>query len=194
MKKMFIVLSILASSCSSTKIVQSWKAPEASYTPEKFQKILIIALAKDEPMRRLAEDKFASRSSNFHASYLIYPNKQIIGDEDRFKSVLVENGFDGIVTLRLISKDKENNWVAGNYTGNYWEYRRNYYTPYYQAGYFDENTTYYIETTLFSVKQDKLLWSGITSSTNPSSLKKTIDEMLKEVVERMKKENFIPEK
>jgi hypothetical protein len=194
MKKLMIMLSILAASCSSTKIVQSWKAPDASYTPEHFQKVLIIALAKDEPTRRLAENKFATRSSNFHASYLIFPNKQIISEGERFQSVITENGFDCIVTLRLLGKDKEGTWVAGSYKGGYWDYRNSFYTAYYQPGYFEENTIYAIETTVFSVKQDKLLWSGISSTTNSSSIKRAVDQVLKEVVIQMKKNKFITEK
>jgi len=41
------------------------------------------------------------------------------------------------------------------------------------------------------MNQDKLLWSGITATTNPSSLKRTIDEVLKEVIRQMKKDHFI---
>ena len=191
MKRILIFLSILAASCSSTKIVQSWKAPVSGNSPVQFNKVLIIALGKDETSRRLAEDKIAAANKTFHASYLIFPNKQIIGDEDRFKNIIKENGFDGVVTLRLLSKDKENTWEAGNYTGGYWGYRSNFYPGYYQPGYYQENTTYSIETTVFSMNQDKLLWSGITATTNPSSLKRTIDEVLKEVIRQMKKDHFI---
>ena len=192
MKKMLIVLSIIAASCSSTvKIVQSWKAPDSSYAPVQFQKMLIIVLGKDEAFRSNAEDKIASGSNAFHASHLIFPNKQIIGDEIRFKNVIKENGFDGVVTVRLLSKDKENTWVAGNYTAGFWAFRSNVYPAYYQPGYFDENTSYLIETTVFSMNQDKLLWSGITSITNPSSLKHATDEVLKEVIRQMKKDHFL---
>jgi hypothetical protein len=194
MKKLIFALCILAASCSTTKIVQSWKAPDASYTPEQFRKVLIIALAKDETSRRHAEDKFASHNNTFHASYLIFPNKQIIRDEETYKEVIKEQGFDGVVTLRLLSKDKENTWVAGNYTGGYWGFRNNYYSSFYQPGYYQENTSYTIETTVFSIKQDKLLWSGITSTTNPSSLNRTIDGVLKEVIMQMKKDKFIADK
>jgi hypothetical protein len=195
MKKMLIVICIIAASCSSTvKIVQSWKAPDSSYTPVQFQKVLIIVLGKDEAFRSNAEDKIASGSSTFHASHLLFPNKQIIGEEGRFKNVIKENGFDGVVTLRLLGKDKENTWVAGNYTAGFWAFRNNVYPAYYQPGYFDENTSYTIETTVFSMNQDKLLWSGITAGTNPSSLKRTIDEVLKEVIRQMKKDNFLPGK
>jgi hypothetical protein len=194
MKKMLVILSILAASCSSTKIIQSWKAPDTSYTPVQFQKVLIIALSKDEASRRLAEDKIASKSSAFHASYLLFPNKQIIGEEQRFKEVIKENGFDGVLTVRLLSKDKENTWVAGNYTDGFWKFRKDIYTAYYQPGYFVDNSTYAVEATVFSMNQDKLLWSGVTSATGASSVKHTIDAVLKEVIAQMKKDKFLPEK
>jgi hypothetical protein len=194
MKKMLVILSILAASCSSTKIIQTWKAPDASYTPVQFQKVLIIALSKDEASRRIAEDKIASRSSAFHASYLLFPNKQIIGEEQRFKTVIKENGFDGVVTVRLLSKDKENEWVAGNYTDGFWKFRNDIYTTYYQPGYFQDNLTYTVEATVFSMNQDKLLWSGISQATKASSIKHAVEDVLKEVIAQMKKEKLLPEK
>ena len=52
---------------------------------------------------------------------------------------------------------------------------------------------YIVSTNLFSLKDEKLLWSGVTESTNPKKLDKLINSVAKEVVYKMKEDKFLPE-
>src|SRR5689334_9642690 len=56
----FFLLSLF--SCSpSTKIVKSWKDPNATLAPNPNRKVYVVAMVKDEGSRRVIEDEIVSR-------------------------------------------------------------------------------------------------------------------------------------
>ena len=58
----FMALSLLVS-CTSTEIVSSWKAPGITISAHQIDKVLFIALVKNETYRREIEDKLVSLSN-----------------------------------------------------------------------------------------------------------------------------------
>ena len=61
-------------------------------------------------------------------------------------------------------------------------------------GYYSTTKTYTVETNVFSIKEDKIIWSGITKTTDPSGVTKMTDEIGKAVFNEMVKEGFISDK
>ncbi|WP_299255643.1 hypothetical protein [uncultured Cytophaga sp.] len=177
--------------CTSTTLQSSWKAPGATYTKEQFKKVMVVALLKDETTRRIAEDKLASKDTTFRQSYEVFGVEQKDMDEPGVKNFLAQNGYDGIVTMNLIDDQKTTTYVPGTYQGGYYGWYGMYYGGYYSPGYYTENQNYVIETNVFSVSQNKVLWSGITTTTNPIYIEKTIDEVWDAVISRMKQQGFI---
>ncbi|MGZ8181833.1 MAG: hypothetical protein ACXWT1_07740, partial [Methylobacter sp.] len=57
----FIGLIFLVS-CTSTEIVSSWKDPTTTISGNQIDKILFVALVKNETYRRVVEDKLVSLS------------------------------------------------------------------------------------------------------------------------------------
>ncbi|MFZ2172047.1 MAG: hypothetical protein WAW61_20700, partial [Methylococcaceae bacterium] len=57
----FLALSLLVS-CTSTEIVSSWKDPATTISGNEIDKILFIALVKNESYRRVVEDKLVALS------------------------------------------------------------------------------------------------------------------------------------
>jgi len=53
---------------------------------------------------------------------------------------------------------------------------------------------YIVSANVWSVKDEKLLWSGVTASNNPKKLDKVVNEVAKEIVFKMKEDKFIPQK
>jgi hypothetical protein len=186
-----LLVIIGISSCTSTTLQSSWKAPGASYTKEQFKKVMVVALVKDETTRRIAEDKLASEDSAFRASYTVLGPDQQNMDDAAIKKFVAQHGFDGVVTMQLIDVQKNINYVPGTYQGGYYGWYGMNYNNFYTPGYYTEDASYIIETNIFSVAQDKLLWSGISSTVNPTSINKTIDEVWKAVVAKMKSDKFI---
>ena len=99
--------------------------------------------------------------------------------------------------MRLIDVDKEKTYTPGNITsypsyyqtfGGYYYRNWNYYrTP----GYYSTTKTYTIENNIFSIKEDKIIWTGITQTTNPEGVNKLTEEVTKVVYKKMVSEGFI---
>ena len=146
--------------------------------------------------RRVAEDKLASISDKVYASYKLFPDKSVLENENEMKKTISDGEFDAIMTLRLTDKNKETSYIPSSYQSGYWGYHRAYWTGYYDPGYYYTEDTYYpIETQVFSLAENKLVWSGIISTVNPSKIDKTIVEIAKMTYKQMQKDGFIhPEK
>lgn len=192
MKQFFIVLTVFFwVGCSSTTMQSSWKALGATYTKEQFKKVMVVALFKDETTRRIAEDKIAAKNPTFRASYMVLGKNQQNMDEATFKAIVAKEAYDAVLTLHLVDVQSSTSYVPGTYQGGYYGWYGMNYGGFYQQGYYTENKNYIVETNVFSVSQDKLLWSGITSTLNPTDLNRTIDEIWDAVISRMKREKFI---
>ncbi|MEG2101976.1 MAG: hypothetical protein RRY99_10770 [Flavobacterium sp.] len=213
MKKHLIMLIIILSlsSCgSNTSIVNSWRDPKITVAQEQFKKVLVVALVKDEASRRVAENRIAASNPIFRTSYqyLNETTKQL-SQEQKLK-ILQDEHFDGVVTMRLVSTEKETNYVPGTYTGMYYGgfdglYSGMYgygfgnwygmYSPnFYDPGYYQETTSYMVETNIFSLKENKLIWTGTTKSDYVTDLGQTVDAIMQTVVKEMRKDGSLPPK
>src|SRR5580765_4758721 len=179
-------LLLLVSCGPTTKITKSWTDP--SFTPavaQSFNKILVMGLLKDESTRRIAEDKMVKSFKTVTAvqsySYLQPADtiREVVDDK------LKKDGFDGVVIMRLADVDKSVSYVPGTGYGGWYGYR--YSSP----GYYQEDKTFYIETNIYSLPSNKLLWSGTTESLNPNKLDRVVDDIISALRGQLQKEKLI---
>lgn len=194
MKKIIFALLIVAAGCSSTSIINSWKAPDATYTPEQFKKVAVLAITKDEQTRKTAEDQIVSNHKALHTTYSLFSSAQLGDDTLKVKNMLKEQGFDAIIVMRLITTKSKSTYVQGGVNPAYTQNYIFYYPDYLKSGSYATDLEYIIATNFYSLTQNKLLWSGVTKSTNPEKVDKLVNEVAKEVVFKMKEDKFIPEK
>lgn len=210
MKKIapFLALSFLLSCSSNTTIVSSWRDPETTISKNKFEKVLVVALVKDENTRRITENRIASNNKIFKISYPYLNNQNLNLTKEQKLQILKDEKIDGVVTMRLVSTEKETHYVPGTNTslyyggfGGVYGYGYgfgNWYTMYspnfYTAGYYKETTNYLVETNIFSLNQNKLIWTGTTKSSYVSDLGETVSEIMRAVVNEMKKDGSLPKK
>ena len=212
MKKYLILLAaIILSGCgSNTSIVSSWRDPKITVAQEHFKKVLVVVLVKDEASRRTAENRIAASNEIFKTSYQ-YLNESTsqLTKEQKLK-ILQDENFDGVITMRLVSTEKETNYVPGTYTGIYYGgfdgmYTNVYgygfgnwygmYSPsFYDPGYYQETTSYMVETNIFSLKENKLIWTGTTKSEYVTDLGQSVDAIMQAVVAEMRKDGSLPPK
>jgi len=193
-----IILSIaffIFSSCSSTKLVSSWRSPDATVDVNKLQKVWVMCLVKDESTRRVAEDELAKRQPGvFFPTYNEYPSSAMKADPEKINTSISQSGYDGIVIMRLVSKEQATSYVPGSSPAYYggWHGYYGYASPYYyDPGYYRTDQYYTVETNVYSIKQDKLLWTGMTETVNPGSVETTIREIADAINFQMKKEGFL---
>lgn len=197
MKQAIFILLIAScfSSCSSTKIVTSWRDPEVTVNTAQLNKFVVAALLKNQAVRRRTEELMASYYPNKAVeSYKEFGETELKETDDFYNQKLKSEGFDGIVIMRLVEVNKENRYVPGNYPVYYRTWRGFYATAwpgYYSPGYYTTDKVYDVEINVYSFKRDKLIWSATTSTINPGGRDQLFDDVIKAVKKRMDKEGFL---
>ncbi|WP_200978807.1 hypothetical protein [Echinicola sp. 20G] len=198
MKNKIFLLAFLFCACSSsTSIVSSWKNPDVQMGDVDFSKIIVAVLGNSEANRRIAEDRVAGLNDKLFPSYQVLTNEATATDKDKTGDILKSEGFDGIIVMKLLDKEKSQNYVPGTYTGGYWNMHPYYwggfgYGGYYDPGYYTEDTNYVIETSLYDLKDNSLVWSSISNTVNPSSVEKTVEHIAVQSYKQMKEDGLIP--
>lgn len=197
MKKLLIILgfSSLVACGPSTEIVKSWRDPASMISETGTQKILVLGLVKDESSRRIVEDNLVKRlNGKGVASYTILTEEMVkAAKEDHLEEQLSKGGFTHVLMVRLADIEKETSYVPGTTTGYYGGYGRYYgygAGMYSSPGYYQEDKNYYVETTVYSINPNKLLWTGTTKTVNPSKMEKTINEIADVIGDKMRKDGF----
>ena len=115
----------------------------------------------------------------------------------KMEQMFAEGEIDGAVTMRLVAVDKEKIHTPGEIY-LYPEYYRNFSGYYYSRWHYNSTPGYYttskkfiIETNVYSIKTDKIIWSSITESIDPGGVENLTNEVTKVVYKQMIKEGFI---
>jgi len=190
------VATTLVSCGPSTKIEKSWMEPGSSVSPGASNKTLVIAMVKDETSRRVIEDQLAKRiGSGAVSSYTIVSTEMLKEASDAaLKQKLTEGNFTHVLLMRLADIEKETSYVPGTTTGFYGGYGRYYgygAGMYSTPGYYTTDKNYFVETTVYTINPDKLVWTGTTKTVNPGKIEKAVNEIADAVSEKMKKDGFL---
>ena len=191
-----IVITALVSCGPSTKIEKTWMEPGASVSSNAPNKALVIAMVKDETSRRVIEDQLVKRMSTpSTASYTLLSTDMLKeASDEALKKVITDGKFTHVLLMRLADIEKETSYVPGTTTGYYGGYGRYYgygAGMYSTPGYYQTDKNYFVESTVYSVDPDKLIWTGTTKTVNPSKLDKTVTEIADVVSDKMRKDGFL---
>jgi hypothetical protein len=194
----FLLAVTLLASCTSTKIVSSWSAPNKQISITTLNKVLVVALFKTETSRHKAENQMIAYLKGKGIAAYDYLNADFSKkSESELREKVKLGNFDGAVTMRLIDISKEENYIPGNFSTypNYYGsfsgyYHRNWFY-YNDPGYYYTTKKYIVETNIYSLKEDKIIWSGITKTTDPDGVDKMMNEITRAVYKKMIKEGFI---
>jgi hypothetical protein len=191
MKKYLFGLCLLAFGCTSTSIMNSWKAPGETLTSAEYKKVLIVAYVKDEKGRKMVEDELVKMNKLFHPSYTEFSIAQLQGDTSKIINMVKEKGYDAAIVLKLITTKAKSTYVAGGVNPAY-SNQIFYFNDYYKASSYAKDMDYIIATNIYSLTKNKLIWSGVTSSTNPKKLDKLVNSVAKEVATKVREDKLVP--
>lgn len=174
----------------ATKLEKSWADPSFNMTTSKpFAKVLVVAPLKDANSQRIAEDKIVAElkkgGSVVSAVQSYTMLKTTDTDQAQTEQKLVAEGFDGIILMHLTDVEKSTSYVQGSSYGGWYGYRN------YSPGYYTEDKTFLVETNFYALPGAKLLWSGTTSSLNPTSFDKTMDQVIYSIKYDLQKKGLI---
>lgn len=173
-----IGLVFVISSCTTVRLT-SWK-DESSAT--QVSNVVVFALSDKLEYSQAIEDAIKSyfvnkglkctRSLEFMA-----PNQQYSNEE--LKEKVAGYGADAVLIFVPKGKDKSVNYTPPTYSGYYRGWYGGMYTV--SPGYYSESTTYHVQANLYTVADEKLLWTGDLSTTDPASIQAAAYEVSRSI-------------
>ena len=191
-----VLLTALLGACASTSLVNQWKAPDYSGGP--MRKVMVVGVAKEPSVRRVFEDEFVAKLKAAGVegvpSYTVIPQDGK-AEQAELEAAVEKVGAEGVLVTRLVKREKDTQ-VSGGYAGP--AAPVGMYGWYSSAwmGYYEPATVYQydvltLETSLYSPKQSKLVWSGTTETFDPSDVKQETAGFADLIIGTLRKEKII---
>ncbi len=204
LKAIFLLATVVfASSCTSTKISQSWVDPDHK---KSYNDLLIIGIGNSEQNRRAYESYFVealmARGTEAEASYKIIKSDQKI-NRDTVGKAIKGMGIDGVIVTHMVAVDEETiyrpsmNYMpvyGGGYYGGLYSYYPHVTTYVQSPGYYTTHETYTLETTLYDVESEELVWSARSRTFSPESVDEVIVDLTKLLINDLTEKKLIRKK
>jgi hypothetical protein len=193
-----ILTAAAAAVADAAKFKSTWKAPDAGIVGFAGKKVAALVISKDEALRMSAEEALVRQLVALGvpgiAAYRLIPREEL-QDKDKAKAWFEKVGIEGVVAMRPISADtvktyQPSMWSAGYYT-SLWNYYGYSWGAVWTPGSVSEETTVTVETLVFSVPRDKLLWAGLSETTNPAGMDAFMKDLVTSATKEMKKAGLI---
>jgi hypothetical protein len=186
--------ALILAACSTTAFHSTWKAPDAKPVWARGGKVLALVISNNQASRRVAEDALARELTKRGAAGI--PAYTVIADADlrseaQARQAFEKTGAAGVVVLRPVSKEKEVYSTPAVYTGPYGTLWGGYYPGAWGAAQVHTDTIVTVETLVYSLRQNKLVWAGESRTTNPSDMDAFVQELVAEAAEAMKKQGVL---
>lgn len=183
---------VLASACATTEFVSAWKSPTAKPLQLKGQKVAAVVLVKNSASRKAGEERLAQEITNRGGLgiplYRLVPDATI-ADEAKVRATLEQGNFKAVVTMRPAETRNEVHVTAeptyDHYWGGYYGYgwRAPYSGTRYEA---HTDTVVFVETRIYSLEQNQLVWEGRSKTTNPKNVDDFVVELAAAVADELK--------
>lgn len=190
---------------AATKFKTSWKAPDATMTLEEGDKVLAMVMTAHEESRNGAEAALAQelgkRGVEAIPAYTVIP-KSLVQDKDKARPYIEKTGARYAIVMRVAGQEKQLRGTGPSVTAvpiytmpYYGGFYGGYYTfgwgATYNAGVMEIEKKVHVETLIYDLRSDKLVWAGISDTMNPDTAQKFIKDVVKAAAKEMKKQGFV---
>jgi hypothetical protein len=188
------ILLALAAGCGSTRLVDTWTDPGAHGTA--LSRIAVIYMTMDDTNRRVAEDaavralaaKLEGAQAAVSYTLLVARTKS---EWESLRQKLDLAGFDGALIMRPAGVSHRLVSEPGTFFPSFSGYWQWAYPMVYQPSYLREETTVRLDTRLYALKEDKLLWAGLSDTSDPSSINHLVHEVAIKVAKALEKSDLV---
>ena len=195
-------LALGVSGCATTNFTSIWKAPDAGpFHVSNGDKVVALVLADSPSLRRSGEanlaDELDKRGLKGIPAYTLIPDADV-KDEAKAKAAIEASGAKAVIVMRPMGREQElsvvsTDYYSSPYYGGFWGggYYGYGWGGVYDPGYLRTETVFQVETLVYSLEQDKLVWAGRSETTNPSKVGPFIQELTAKAASEMKKQGLI---
>jgi hypothetical protein len=189
-----VALAWLVTGCASTTLQSTWRDP--AYTGGAFKRVFVLALStRDVTARRVIEDvlvaKLAAGGVEAVPAWQSLPGDGPV-PESALTAAVTASRADGMLMVRLLGVDTQLTvWPPplgpGPRFGWYGAYSGWYAYP--QV---TQTQTAVVETTLFDVRSQRIVWSATSETMNPTGVQRDAPGFADVILASLRKDGFLP--
>lgn len=195
-KNVIFIALLMIIGCTSSKITASWKATNT--IQKKYNKILVLGLIHD-PDRRIQErmeehmvgDIIDAGYTAVSALHEYGPKAFDKLDEKAALDKIKNSGFDAIITIVLLDKQKESRYISEVNTRNFENYYGFRYKFILEPGRYVTDTKYFWESNLYDMSDQSLLYSAQTQSFSENNIETMGHQYGKMIIKDMIKKKVL---
>ncbi len=174
-----------------------WKSPDAAQVSFAGKKIAALVITQDDSLRMSGEEslvrELTARGLQAVATYRMAP-KEVLQSAESARGWFEKAGVEGVVALRPVSSEKriaynDSLWMSPSYN-TFWGYYGYSYSTVVVIGGADRDTVVTVESLIFSVPRNQLMWAAVSETRNPKTLQKFIEDLVKESVKELQKQGL----
>lgn len=173
-----------------------WTDP--SYTGKAKTNVLIVGIARRPESRITFEyqlkHELTSKGVVAVASVDVLP-KDVQLDKDSFAEFFGTEHFDAILITGVVNADTSKYYTPGTTTVGHYNTWHGYYGSVHSVhtspGYWSTDTEYVLESNLWDMASDRLIWRGISNIYNPESAVEAITELSTLLVNQLGKDGMV---
>lgn len=175
----------------------AWRSPDAGSVSFAGKKVAALVIAQDDSLRVSGEEalvrELTARGLQSVATYRIAP-KEELQSADRAKGWFEKANVDGVVAMRPVSQDKRTTYNPGTWVNPYYSTLWGYYGygwgSLYIPGSVERDTIVVVETTIYSVPRNQLLWAAVSETKNPKTLQRFVEDLVIAAVKELHKQGL----
>jgi hypothetical protein len=188
-----IAIAVLSAAIRFTSTFKSLDAGAVTFAGKK---VAALVITNDDSLRVAGEESLVrelnARGMQGVATYRIAP-KEELRLPDTAKPWFEKASVEGVVVVRPVSVATESyntgTWVTSNYS-TLWGYYGYGWSAVYVPASARTQTVVVVETTIYSVPRNQLLWAAVSETKNARDLRAFVEELAKEMVKEMQKQGL----
>lgn len=203
-----LVILLTAWACSpATRITASWVEPTARNNSISGKTLFIASLTRNMEVRQKLENAL-----EYQAGLRQIP---VIKSTDRFSpdfyqnaptepqmlSQIKDSGAELILTVSLLDTQSETRYVSGTrgyapftsyrWYGGFYSYFNHWRPTLYDPGYYVTDKTYFLETNLYRMSDNQLIWSAQSETLNPGSIDNFVNSYPKIIMDQLVRDGLL---
>ena len=184
----------------SSKYVSTFQNPTAGKIDFTGKKVAAFVVIPDESLREGREETLAtemrSRGLDCYAGYTVVPG-ELVKDREKAKEFLKRAGISGAVLVRLVGDEERTTYSSGTvwhtmpYYNSFWGYWNYGWSSVYIPGYTWTDRVVTVETVIYSIEKDTLIWAGRSEASNPKDIRKFVDGLAEATGKELRKAGLV---
>jgi hypothetical protein len=184
---------------ASTKFKTTWKSPDAATVDLRGQKVVALVIRNEDAPRQDAEVALAkaltARGLQGIPAYSIIPASEI-RNREAAKARLEALGIAAVVVMKEVGQSSEvtespATFYATATYNTFWGYYDSGWSYMYEPSYLNIDRIICVETLIYDLRRDKLVWAGMSDSTNPKMVTKLIQDLVDTTAKELKKQGLV---